>query len=53
MFKFCFKNTQTNISILNNISEDEDCGWHVQSHYKQQTFDLFSMKIFKRDIKKK
>jgi hypothetical protein len=53
MFKLCFKNTLTNISILNNISKDEGHRWHAQSHYKQQTFDLFSMEIFKRDIKKK
>jgi hypothetical protein len=35
IFKFNFKNTSTNNSISNHISNDEDHAWHPQRHYKQ------------------
>jgi hypothetical protein len=47
------KNTSTNISIPNHISNDEAHVWQPQSHYKQQTFGLLNhgkIIFFKNDI---
>jgi hypothetical protein len=37
IFKFSYKNISTKISILNQVSDNENHVWHAQSHYKLQT----------------
>jgi hypothetical protein len=50
ILKFSFKNTSTNTSISNHISNDEDHACHPQRHYKQVCLVCFHGKIH---IKKK
>lgn len=33
IFKFSYKNISTKISILNQVSDNENHVWHAQSHY--------------------